>query len=246
MKQYCRKKIKHLLAEEAAVGKTLGYKEGAATVKWRKKQKRMHDKLINTAESYVRKQIREHEEFCSHTDKIYELSRKYKDKDEARQKKKIEKLHKDEKERLKSVIPNLNQNNEWDVAFYRHCKRLGGMSHVDDPWLPKSEKKIILDQSWKTKSPKNVSSARSFRAQKSSIPEQLIRSSLFSPSLAVNKCIDKTPQLLYLEDFVDVGGLWPQRVHQDVATLPPYDAILKHRNSRSTNANENQTLGNGE
>ena len=240
MKQYCRKKIKQLLSEEAAVGKTLGYKEGAATVKWRKKQKRMHDKLINTAKSYVKKQIREHEDFCAHTDKIYELSRKYKDKDEARQKKKIEKIHRDEKERLKSVIPNLNQNNEWDVAFYRHCKRLGGMSHVDDPWLPKSEKKIILDQTWKTKSPKNARSTGPFRGKKSTMAGQLIRSSLlFSPSLAANNCIEKTPQLLYLEDFVDegIGGLWPQRAHEDVATMPPYDAILKHRSTRNANAN---------
>ena len=38
IKKYCRRKIKHLTELEKKQGKALGYKEGAATVKWRKKQ----------------------------------------------------------------------------------------------------------------------------------------------------------------------------------------------------------------
>ena len=49
----------------------------------------------------------------------------------------------------KKVIPNLNQGNEWDEAFYRHCRRLKVMTHVDNPWLPESERKIVEEEPWK-------------------------------------------------------------------------------------------------
>ena len=121
---------------------------------------KMHNNLIKSASSYVGTQIRRHKRFCKVTDKIYELSRRYKEADEERKKKKTAQNHREERARLKKVIPNLNQGNEWDEAFYRHCRRLKVMTHVDNPWLPESERKVVEEEPWRKtkKSPDKVSS----------------------------------------------------------------------------------------
>ena len=228
IKKYCRRKIKHLTELEKKQGKALGYKEGAATVKWRKKQMKMHNNLINSATSYVGTQIKRHKHFCKVTDKIYELSRTYKEADDERKRKKTAQNHKDERERLKKVIPNLNQGNEWNEAFYRHCKRLNVMAHVDDPWLPESERKIIESKPWKKKATSSPSSTKLARGKNSPMAERLIANTLmYSPSLASNKKLVRGPSLLHLEDFVDDGiGYWPDE-ERSVDNQLPYSAILK-------------------
>ena len=204
IKKYCRRKIKHLTELEKKQGKALGYKEGAATVKWRKKQMKMHNNLINSATSYVGTQIKRHKHFCKVTDKIYELSRTYKEADDERKRKKTAQNHKDERERLKKVIPNLNQGNEWNEAFYRHCKRLNVMTHVDDPWLPESERKIIESKPWKKKATSSPSSTKLARGKNSPMAERLIANTLmYSPSLASNKKLVRGPSLLHLEELLE-------------------------------------------
>ena len=225
IKKYCRRKMKRLNELEQKQGKALGYKEGAATVKWRKKQMKMHNHLIKSASSYVGKQIRRHKRFCKVTDKIYELSRRYKEADDERKKKKTAQNHREERARLKKVIPNLNQGNEWDEAFYRHCRRLKVMTHVDNPWLPESERKIVEEEPWKKtkKSPDKVSSF----GGDSRMAERLIANTLmYSPSLSSNKKTSRGPSLLHLEDFVDDGICWPAQ-ENTVDQQLPYSAILE-------------------
>jgi len=240
LKKYSNTKIKKMLAEEAAQGKSLGYKDGAATMKWRKKQMKMHNRLIRTAESYVGKQVKGHQHFCAVTDRIYELGRKYRELDEERRRKKAIKFHKEETARLKTVIPNLNQGNEWNDAYYRHCKRLNVMTHVDDPWLPESEKHVIENQLWKKKGKRHrrPSSDRKLSSKNSTMAERLIGNTLFySPSLFSNtnrKSIERTPSLMYLEDFMDegLGGMWPKD-NNNITSKAPYNKLVKRSEAES-------------
>jgi hypothetical protein len=227
--RYCRRRIKQLTESEKKNGKALGYKEGAATVKWRKKQMKMHNNLINSASSYVGTQIKRHKHFCKVTDKIYELSRTYKEADDERRRKKTLQNHRDERERLKKVIPNLNQGNEWNEAFYRHCKRLKVMTHVDDPWLPDSERKIIESEPWKKKITSGTNNKLS-PGKNSPMAERLIANTLmYSPSLAANQKISRGPSLLYLEDFVNDGiGYWPEEA-KTIDKQLPYSALIQQR-----------------
>ena len=73
-----------------------------------------------------------------------------------------------------------------DEAFYRHCRRLKVMTHVDNPWLPESERKIVEEEPWRKtkKSPDKVSSC----GGNSRMAERLIANTLmYSPSLRLIK-----------------------------------------------------------
>ena len=239
-----------MLALEAAQGKSLGYKDGAATMKWRKKQMRMHNRLVRTAESYVGKQIKGHQHFCAVTDRIYELGRKYRELDESRKKEKTKQFHREEKARLKTVIPNLNQGNEWNEAYYRHCKRLNVMTHVDDPWIPERERHIIEKQLWKKKirGKSRPSSASKLSSKNSSMAERLIGNTLFySPTLSSNenrKSVKRTPSLMYLEDFLDegLGGIWPN-TSDNIASIAPYNQLINAKRTQAPVQDKKMQLG---
>tara|TARA_B110000008_G_C16549380_1_gene395671 strand:+ start:56 stop:298 length:243 start_codon:yes stop_codon:yes gene_type:complete len=68
--------------------------------------------------------------------------------------------------------------------------------------------------------------------------ERLIGNTLFySPSLFSNtnrKSIERTPSLMYLEDFMDegLGGMWPKD-NNNITSKAPYNKLVKRSGAES-------------